>query len=96
VGSGDCIGVCVADEVVVFGDCEAALLAPSEDEDAEDEEAEDEDEAEEAEDTPEEEVVDEALEGSGCGCGCGWLWGEELPEAPDELEATSSAPPSGK
>jgi len=85
VGSGDCIGVCVADEVVVFGDCEAALLAPSDD-------AEDEDEAEEAEaeDTPEEETDEDALEGSG------WLWGEELPEAPDELDATSSAPPSGK
>lgn len=43
--SGDCIGVCVA-EVVVFGDCEAMLLAPSDapdDVEAPDDEADDDD-----------------------------------------------------
>lgn len=52
MGRGDCIGVCVA-EVVVLGDCEATLLAPSEEADDAAEEVE-----EEPEDTPEDEEDD--------------------------------------
>lgn len=104
MGRGDCIGVCVAEDVV-FGDCEATLLAPSDEaEEADEEEDEADDEEEEAEDTPDdvEDALEECAESGGwlwlwaCGWLCGWLCGEELPEAPDELEATSSAPPSGK